>query len=160
MPSFDVVSEIDQHELNNAVDQANREVGTRFDFKGTESKYELDKNVVTIVSESEFQIQQMEEILRNKLVKRNIETSCLKIDSPVTSGKTVKQIVTCRQGIDATLAKQIVKIIKDSKMKVDAAIQGEKVRITGKKRDDLQDAITLLKKSALELPLQYNNFRD
>jgi cyclic-di-GMP-binding protein len=160
MPSFDTVSEINPHELANAVDQANREVANRFDFKGTESRFERDETVITVVSESEFQLQQMLEILRNKITKRDIELSCLKIDPVVLSEKTAKQTVTCRQGIDATLAKQIVKAIKDSKIKVDASIQGDKVRIAGKKKDDLQLAIALLRQQKFELPLQFNNFRD
>ena len=160
MPSFDVVSEIDLHELTNAVDQTNREVGNRFDFKGTDSKIEQNGAEITLISQSEFQLQQIMEILLNKMVKRGIDIGCIERKPPVPSGKEVRQLVTARQGIDKELAKKIVKIVKDSKIKVQAAIQGEQVRITGKKRDDLQQTIALLKDSKLDLPLQYNNFRD
>ena len=160
MPSFDVVSEIDLHELTNAVDQTNREVGNRFDFKGTDSKIEQNGAEITLISQSEFQLQQIMEILLNKMVKRGIDIGCIERKPPVPSGKEVRQLVTARQGIDKELAKKIVKIVKDSKIKVQAAIQGEQVRITGKKRDDLQQIIALLKDSKLELPLQYSNFRD
>lgn len=160
MPSFDVVSEVDLHEAANAVDQANREVGTRFDFKGTGAKYELSENVVTMHAQSEFQLKQMFDILQLKLTKRGIDIACLKVDDVQTAGKDAKQVVTLRQGIDQPLAKKVVQLIKDSKMKVQAAIQGEQVRITGKKKDDLQDAMALLRKNKLDLPLQFNNFRD
>ncbi len=160
MPSFDVVSEIDLHELTNAVDQTNREVGNRFDFKGTDSKIEQNGAEITLISQSEFQLQQIMEILLNKMVKRGIDIGCIERKPPAPSGKEVRQLVTARQGIDKELAKKIVKIVKDSKIKVQAAIQGEQVRITGKKRDDLQQIIALLKDSKLELPLQYSNFRD
>jgi len=160
MPSFDIVSEIDLHEVTNAVDQANREVGTRFDFKGSNASFELKESVITLVGENEFQLQQMRDILQPRLAKRGVDLLCLKIDPPQTTGRQAKQTLTLRQGIDTPLAKQIVKLIKDSKMKVQAAIQGDQVRVTGKKRDDLQEAIALLKKSDLELPLQFTNFRD
>lgn len=160
MPSFDVVSEVDLHELTNAVDQTGREVGNRFDFKGTNSKIEQNGAEITLISESEFQLEQIMDILRNKMVKRGIDIGCLEIKDPVTSGKEVRQLVIARQGIDKELARKIVKMVKDAKIKVQAAIQGEQVRVTGKKRDDLQHIITLLKDAKLELPLQYNNFRD
>ena len=160
MPSFDVVSEIDMHELTNAVDQANREVGNRFDFKGTNSKIEQKEAEITIISESDFQIKQITEILHNKMVKRGIDIGCLDARDPVPSGKEVRQTIVARQGIDKELAKKIVKLVKDSKMKVQAAIQGEQVRITGKKRDDLQQVIAMLKDAKLGIPLQYDNFRD
>ncbi|NOZ53257.1 MAG: YajQ family cyclic di-GMP-binding protein [Gammaproteobacteria bacterium] len=160
MPSFDVVSEVDIHELANAVDQANREVGNRFDFKGTDSRFELKELEVSSMSESEFQLQQMLDILQNKMVKRSIDIGCLDVKPPVTSGKHVSQQVVVQHGIDKELARKIVKIVKDSKVKVQAAIQGEQVRITGKKRDDLQQVITVLKEAKLGLPLQYTNFRD
>lgn len=160
MPSFDIVSEVDLHEVSNAVDQANREVGTRFDFKGTDAQYALKEAVVTLQAENEFQLQQMLDILQPRLAKRGVDILCLKIDPPQVSGRQAKQTVTLRQGIDTPLAKQIVKLIKDSKMKVQAAIQGDQVRVTGKKRDDLQEAMALLRKSELELPLQFTNFRD
>jgi uncharacterized protein YajQ (UPF0234 family) len=160
MPSFDVVSEVDKHELANALDQANREVGNRFDFKGTGSKYELEERVVTLHSQSDFQLKQMLDILRDKLTRRGIDIACLKIDEPEILGREARQRVTVREGLETTLAKEIVKLIKDSKLKVQAAIQGETVRVTGKKKDDLQDVIALLRKSKLEMPLQFKNFRD
>jgi len=160
MPSFDVVSEVDQHEVTNAVDQANREISTRFDFKGVEASFEQSDLVVTVVAEGEFQIQQMVDILRNKLIKRNIDVACMEKGNLVQSGMQVKQDVTLRAGIDTPLAKKIVKLIKDKKMKVQAAIQGEQVRVTGKKRDDLQQVIALLREGGFDLPLQFNNFRD
>lgn len=160
MPSFDVVSEIDKHELTNAVDQSNREVGNRFDFKGTNSKIEQNGAEITIISESEFQIEQIMDILRNKVVKRGIDIGCLELKDPVMSGKEVRRTVIAREGIDKDLARKIVKMVKDSKIKVQAAIQGEQVRISGKKRDDLQQVIALLKDARLGLPLQYINFRD
>ena len=160
MPSFDVVSEVDLHELTNAVDQTSREVGNRFDFKGTNSKIEQNGAEISLISESECQLEQIMDILRNKMVKRGIDIGCLEIKDPVTSGKEVRQLVIARQGIDKELARKIVKMVKDAKIKVQAAIQGEQVRISGKKRDDLQQIITLLKDAKLGLPLQYNNFRD
>jgi len=160
MPSFDVVSELDMHEVNNAVDQANREVTTRFDFKGANAKYELKDNLVTLRAQSDFQLQQMLDILYAKLTKRGIDITCATTNDPELVGKEAKQIVTLRQGIDTPLARQIVKLIKDSKTKLQAAIQGDQVRISGKKRDDLQNAITLLKEKELEMPIQYTNFRD
>lgn len=160
MPSFDIVSEVDQHEITNAVDQSNREVSTRFDFKGTGAVYELSETVITLKAENEFHLQQMRDILNPKLAKRGIDLQCLKVDPPEGAGRQVRQTVTLRQGIDSPLAKKIVKLIKDNKLKVQAAIQGDQVRVTGKKRDDLQEAIALLRGSDLELPLQFTNFRD
>jgi len=160
MPSFDIVSEIDMHEVANAVDQANREVGTRFDFKGTDASYERAENVVTQRGSSDFQLQQMRDILYNKLTKRGIDIRCTDVGDSEQSGKGVKQTVTLRQGIDADLARKIVKLIKDAKLKVQAAIQGDQVRVTGKKRDDLQEVIAMLRKAELPMPLQFNNFRD
>lgn len=160
MPSFDVVSEVNLHEAANAVDQANREVDTRFDFKGSGAKFELAESVITLSAESEFQLQQMLDILHTKLAKRGVDIASLKTEPPQIAGKQAKQTVTLIQGIDAALAKKIVKLIKDSKMKVQAAIQGEKVRVTGKKRDDLQEVIALLRGAELEQPLQFDNFRD
>lgn len=160
MPTFDVVSEIDMHELTNAVDQANREVGNRFDFKGTHSKIEQAQAEITVISESEFQVEQIMDILRGKMVKRGIDIGCLDVKDPVTSGKEVRQLVIARQGIDKELSRKIVKLVKDSKIKVQAAIQGDQVRVSGKKRDDLQQIIALLKDAKLDLPLQYTNFRD
>lgn len=160
MPSFDVVSEIDRHEAVNAVDQANREVGTRFDFKGSGANFELKDSVITMTAQAEFQLKQMLDVLQIKLSKRGIDIACLKIDPPQVAGKEARQLVTLRQGLDAPLAKKIVQAVKDSKLKVQASIQGEQVRITGKKRDDLQDVIALLRNGKFELPLQFNNFRD
>ena len=160
MPSFDVVSEIDQHEAANAIDQANREVGTRFDFKGSDANFELKESVITMTAQAEFQLKQMLDVLQIKLSKRGIDITCLKIDPPQVAGKEARQVVTLRQGLDAPLAKKVVQAIKDSKLKVQASIQGEQVRITGKKRDDLQDVMALLRGGKFELPLQFNNFRD
>ncbi len=160
MPSFDIVSEIDMHEANNAVDQANREVSTRFDFKGSGAKFELNDAVIMMHAEVEFQLQQMLDILQNKLTKRGIEINCLEINEPQQSGMKIHQTVIMRHGLDTPLAKKIVKMIKDSKLKTQAAIQGEKVRITGKKRDDLQKIMTLVREAKLDLPLQFENFRD
>lgn len=160
MPSFDVVSEVDHHELNNGVDQANREVTTRFDFKGTNSEFEIAELVITMKTESEFQLQQMYDILCNKLVKRGIDIACLEKGEPVIHARTATQAVKVREGIETPVAKDMVKLIKQSKAKVQAAIQGDQLRVTGKKRDDLQEVIALLKGANLEIPLQYKNFRD
>ena len=160
MPSFDVVSDFDAHEASNAIDQSNREVTTRFDFKGTGSKYELDGQVIALTSQSDFQLQQMLDILRQKLVKRGIDIACLDEKEPEFSGSEARQQVILRKGIDSDLARKLVKMVKGSKLKVQAAIQGDQLRISGKKRDDLQAVITLLKKADVELPLQYENFRD
>ena len=160
MPSFDVVSELDMHEVNNAVDQANREVATRFDFKGTDSKFNREETVVTLHSESEFQLGQMLDILRGKLNRRGIDLACMKVDEPEQTGRQAKQVVTLRQGIETDLAKKMVKMIKDKKLKVQAQIQGEKVRVSGKKKDDLQQVIATLKAADIEMPLQFTNFRD
>ncbi|MCC5812168.1 MAG: YajQ family cyclic di-GMP-binding protein [Ectothiorhodospiraceae bacterium] len=160
MPSFDVVSEIDLHEVSNAVDQASREVGNRFDFKGSKADFSLDGHVVTMTSESEFQLQQMLDILYAKLSKRGVDIGCVELGKVEQAGKYAHQQITLRHGIDSDLARKIVKLVKDAKLKVQAAIQGDKVRITGKKRDDLQQVIALLKQAELDLPLQYENFRD
>ena len=159
MPSFDVVSEVDHHELSNGLNQANREVTTRFDFKGSNSKYELSDLVITMNSESEFQLQQMYDILCNKLVKRGIDIACLEKAEPIIQARTATQAVKVNEGIDTPIAKKLVKLIKESKSKVQAAIQGEQLRITGKKRDDLQHVISLLKAADVDTPLQYKNFR-
>jgi uncharacterized protein YajQ (UPF0234 family) len=160
MPSFDVVSEVNHHELSNAVDQANREVTTRFDFKGTGSNFELAGNLVTMNTQSEFQLQQMYDILCNKLVKRGVDIACLELGDPTIQLKTATQAVTVREGIDAAEAKKMIKLIKDRKMKVQTAIQGDQLRVTGKKRDDLQEVIALLKEGSFAMPLQFKNFRD
>ncbi|MCH9697750.1 MAG: YajQ family cyclic di-GMP-binding protein [Gammaproteobacteria bacterium] len=160
MPSFDIVSEVNMHEVSNAIDQTNREVSTRFDFKGTDSGVELSDVIATIHSESEFQLDQILQILHAKMVKRNIDIGCLETGKPQGSGKSYQQSVTFRQGIESLLAKKIVKLIKDKKLKVQAAIQGEQIRVSGKKRDDLQQVIAMLKDQDFGLPLQYINFRD
>ena len=160
MPSFDVVSDFDAHEASNGIDQANREVNTRFDFKGTGSKFELDDQLITLISQSDFQLQQMLDIMRQKLAKRGIDLACLEEREPEVTGSEARQIVLMRKGIESDLARKLVKQIKSSKLRVQAAIQGDKLRISGKKRDDLQAAIALLKESDTELPLQYENFRD
>lgn len=160
MPSFDIVSEVDLHEVTNAVDQASREVGQRFDFKGTNAKFEQQESVVTLTAPSDFQLNQMLDILKLKLAKRNIDTACLKIDLPVLSGQIARQVVTMRQGIDTELGKKIQRQIKDSKLKVQAAIQDKQVRVTGKSRDDLQSAIAMIRKGGHDMPLQFTNFRD
>ncbi len=160
MPSFDVVSKIDSHELKNALDQASREVGNRFDFKGSDVKYTEADGVITLDAESEMQLQQMLDILFNKISKRGIDLGALETGDPQTSGKRILQKVTIRQGIDKELGRKIVKLVKESKMKMQASIQGEQVRITGKKRDDLQKMIASLESADLGLPLQFDNFRD
>ncbi len=160
MPSFDIVSEVDLQEVRNAVDQANREVGARFDFKGVSAKFELTDAEVLLTAEQEFQLQQMMDILRQKLVKRKVDIACLEVGTPETSLNAARQRVLIRQGIDTDTAKKIVKAIKAAKLKVQAQIQGDKVRVTGKKRDDLQKVIAMLRDSDYGLPLQYINFRD
>jgi uncharacterized protein YajQ (UPF0234 family) len=160
MPSFDIISEFDPHEVTNAVDQASKEVGTRFDFKGTESSFELSENKIVMTSESAFQLQQMFSIICAKLSRRGIDIACLDVGEAKGSGKLMRQEITLKQGIDSANAKKIVKLIKDKKLKVQAAIQGDQVRVTGKKRDDLQDVIQMLRNEKLELPLQFENFRE
>lgn len=160
MPSFDIISEVNLHEAANAVDQASREVDTRFDFKGSGAKFELTESVITLTGDSDFQLQQMREILHLKLAKRGVDIASLKADPAQQTGRQAKQTITLAQGIEAALAKKIVKLLKDSKVKVQAAIQGDKVRVTGKKRDDLQECIALLRAAELEQPVQFDNFRD
>ena len=160
MPSFDVVSEIDQHELTNAVDQANREIGNRFDFKNTDSRVEQDDNQLTLCAPTDFQVDQVLDILRGTLAKRKIDLKSLKAGDKESNVAECKMPLTIQQGIDQALAKKITTQIKSSKMKVQAAIQGEQVRVTAKKRDDLQAVMAMLRKADLELPLQFNNFRD
>ena len=160
MPSFYIVSELNAHEVANAVDQASREVGTRFDFKGTNAKFELNEFVITLSASADFQLKQMMDILRLKLAKRGIDVNCMKIDDPVITGSTAKQIVTLRQGIETELGKKIQRLIKDSKLKVQAAIQDKQVRVTGKSRDDLQEVIALVRGAKLDMPTQFTNFRD
>ncbi len=160
MPTFDVVSDFDIHEARNAVDQAKREVDTRFDFKGTGSKFALDGEVIVMTSKSDFQLAQMLDILRQKIAKRGIDIACMQVEEPEIALHEARQKIILRKGIESLLAKRLVKTIKASKLKVQAAIQGDKLRITGKKRDDLQAAISLLKETDVEIPLQYDNFRD
>jgi uncharacterized protein YajQ (UPF0234 family) len=162
MPTFDIVSEIDRHELTNAVDQANRELTQRFDFKDSGAIFELSEKDLTIVMKAkvEFQLQQMLDILRNKLAKRGIDVGCMDVKDPNTNLAEARQDVLLRHVIDQDCGKKIVKLIKESKLKVQGSIQGDKVRITGKQRDDLQTAITMLKKQEFDRPLQFENFRD
>lgn len=160
MPSFDVVSEVDMHEVTNAVDQANREVHTRFDFKGTDSSYAREDAVITMQTQSDFQLRQMLDILQGKLTRRGVDIACLTLGEPEVAVKSASQTVTIRQGLDADLCRKLVKMIKEPKLKVQAAVQGEKVRVTGKKRDDLQQVIATLRDAKLEMPLQFVNFRD
>ena len=160
MPSFDIVSELNEHELTNAIDQANREVATRFDFKGTDSNYTYEKETIKISTESDFQLKQMIDILQNKLTKRGIDLRHIEEKDPVIQLKTAVQELKMKKGIEQDTAKKIIKFIKESKLKVQGAIQGEQVRVTGKKRDDLQEAIAILKEGNFGLPIQFTNFRD
>ena len=160
MPSFDVVSEVDKHELANAVDQANRELANRFDFKGTDARFELAGAQITQTAPGEFQLRQMLDILRARLTARGIDVRCLDVGEPEINLARAKQEITVKQGIEQPVAKKIVGQIKAAKIKVDAQINGDKLRITGKKRDDLQIAIALLRKGEFEVPLQFDNFRD
>ncbi|MCU7841444.1 MAG: YajQ family cyclic di-GMP-binding protein [Candidatus Thiodiazotropha sp. (ex Troendleina suluensis)] len=160
MPSFDIVSEVDLQEVRNAVDQANREIGTRFDFKGMDAKFEQSDSDITLRAEQEFQLNQMMDILRQKLVKRKVDIAAMDIKDPETSLNAARQVVVIKQGIEIDVAKKMVKEIKSSKLKVQAQIQGEQVRVTGKKRDDLQQVITFIRDKDYGLPLQYQNFRD
>jgi cyclic-di-GMP-binding protein len=160
MPSFDVVSEFDTHELTNAVDQAVRELTQRFDFKGTDATFELDGATVTMSAPADFQLKQMLEILKLRIAKRGIDIACIEVKDPVVNLAKAKQLVLLKQGIDPETGKKVSRLLKDSKLKVQAQIQGEKVRVTGKKRDDLQEAIAFLRKAEVEVPLQFNNFRD
>ena len=160
MPSFDVVSEVDLQEVRNAVDQANREVGTRYDFKGVDAGFELNETEVQLKAEQEFQLGQMMDILRQKLTKRKVDIACIEVKEPVTTLNAARQQVVIRQGIDTDTAKKMVKAIKGGKIKVQAQIQGEQVRVSGKKRDDLQQVIFSLREADYGLPLQFINFRD
>ncbi len=160
MPSFDVVCELDLHELANALDQSNREIATRFDFKGVEASFTLKDSDITLKAESEFQLDQMLDILKKKLIKRNVDLAHIKTEEPTVSGKVAEQKVTMQKGINGEIAKKIVKFLKESKLKIQASILGDQVRVTGAKKDDLQAAIALLRKQDFQLPLQFNNFRD
>ncbi len=161
MPSFDVVSEVDEHEVANAIDQANREISTRFDFKGSDARVDSSDMTLTLFADDEFKVGQVRDILENKLVRRKVDVGCLDYSEVESAaGDTARQSVAVRQGIDQERARKLVKLIKDMKMKVQTAIQGDKLRVTGKKRDDLQAVIAMLKDKDLGLPLQYVNFRD
>ena len=160
MPSFDVVSEVDIHVFTNAVDQASRLIANRFDFKGADAGFDRKDRVVTLHAESEFQIQQMRDVLRTAIAKCGIDARAMKEADVQGGGRIVKQEITMRHGIEIELARQIVKLVKESKIKVQASIQGDQVRVTGKKRDDLQETMAMLRKQELEAPLQFQNFRD
>ena len=160
MPSFDVVSEVDTHELTNAVDQANRELATRFDFKGVDAKFEREDAVITQSAPTDFQLKQMTDILRARLTARGIDVRCLEFGDVETNLAGARQKVTVKQGIERDLAKKIQAALKEAKLKVDSQINGDKLRVNGKKRDDLQAAIALLRAGEFELPLQFDNFRD
>jgi len=161
MPSFDIVSEVDMHEVNNAIGQANREVDTRFDFKGVDAKFAVtEESEVMVSAEVDFQIRQMLEILRAKLVKRGVDIKSFVEGDVETTGQKASMKVKIQQGIDSEIARKIVKKVKETKIKVQTAIQGDKLRVSGKKRDDLQSVMSVLKELNLGIPLQYNNFRD
>ena len=160
MPSFDIVSEVDMHEVANAIDQTNRELDTRFDFKGSGARVESTDPVLSLQAGNEFQIKQMLDILHRKMAKRGIDIDALSEGNVETSGTRAKLEITIRQGIDQDSTRKIIKLIKESKIKVQSSIQGDKVRISGKKRDDLQEVIRLLRDANTGLPLQYINFRD
>ena len=160
MPSFDIVSEVKMNEVLNAVDNANRELATRFDFRGVEASFELNKEEVKLEADADFQLKQMVEMLRGALLKRNIENSSMEVGHSVHSGKRFHLTVKFKQGIEKETAKKLVKLIKDSKIKVQVAIQGDVVRVTGKKRDDLQETMALVRGAELGQPMQFQNFRD
>ena len=160
MPSFDIVSRLDPHEVANAVDQANRELDKRFDFRSANARFELAESVVTLRADAEFRLKQMQEILLQRLAARGIDIRCAEFADPEVNLSAARQKATLKQGVDQALAKKLVKLLKDSGIKAQAQIQGDQLRVTGKKRDDLQLAIALLRKSDVEMPLQYENFRD
>ena len=161
MPSFDIVSEVNQVELRNAVEQSNKEIANRFDFKGSDARIEPGEDTLTLFADDEFKLGQVYDVLTAKLAKRNVDVRCLdRGDIEKVSGNKVKQVVAIKEGVAGDLAKKIVKIIKDSKLKAQASIQGEAVRVSGAKRDVLQEAIALVRKSVTDVPLQFNNFRD
>jgi uncharacterized protein YajQ (UPF0234 family) len=160
MPSFDTVSEVDLHEVSNAVDQANREIGNRYDFKGSSARVVQSEDQLTIQADNEFQLDQVRDILHFKLAKRGIDLGSLEEGKLETTVNQARQALRVQQGISQDIAKRIVKLVKDAKFKVQASVQGDKVRVTGKNRDDLQKVIAMLKGAEIELPLQYNNFRD
>ncbi len=160
MPSFDVVSEVDLHQLTNAVDQAGRIIANRFDFKGVDASFERDERLVLMTAEAEFQVTQMEDMLRSALIKCDIDPGAMGCGEPITTGKQVKQSVQLRHGLDSDQCRSVIKKIKEAKLKVQAQVQGEQVRVTGKKRDDLQQVMAILREGDLGSPLQFNNFRD
>lgn len=160
MPSFDIVSEVDIHELTNAVDQANRIVSNRFDFKGVDAQFSREDRVVTIIAEQEFQVQQMLDMLQSAVHKCGIDISCMEMGAVQQSGKQSRQTATFKHGLDRDISKKLVKAIKDEKFKVQAQVQGEQLRVTGKKRDDLQAVIAFIKSGDYGMPLQFTNFRD
>ncbi len=160
MPTFDIVSELNEEEVRNATENANRELSTRFDFRNVEASFEYKEASVVMSAEDDFQLKQMMDILRNALVKRSVDTSSMERNDSQHTGKNHRQTVTFKQGIEQPLAKKIVKLIKDKKLKVQASIQGDQLRVTGKKRDDLQSVMALLKQEDMGQPLQFNNFRD
>ena len=160
MPSFDTVSEVDLPEVTNAVDQTTREVGNRYDFKGSNARLELESENITLIADNEFQLNQLKDILHQKLAKRGVDLGSLEEGKLEVHLHQTRQIITVQQGIPQDTARKIVKLVKDAKMKVQVSIQGDKVRINGKKRDDLQNVIALLKEAPIELPLQFVNFRD
>lgn len=161
MPSFDIVSEVDTVELKNAVDQASKEIGQRYDFKGSDARVEQAEKLLTLYADTDFQLDQVYDVVLNKMAKRNVDVRCLergKVEK--VSGNKVKQEVKVRAGVEQDLSKKIIKLLKDSKLKVQASIQGDAVRVSGAKRDTLQEAIALVRKSITDFPLQYQNFRD
>lgn len=160
MPSFDVVSEVDKHALTNAVDQASKVIVSRYDFKGVDAKFDRKEYEITMIADNEYQLDAMLDSLRSALHKNGIGVSCLDVKPVKTAGKQVKKDIVVRTGVESELAKKIVKMIKDEKMKVQASIQGDQVRVTGKKRDDLQECMAMLRAADIEIPLQYTNFRD
>ena len=160
MPSFDIVSEVDKHELTNAIDQANKELGNRFDFKGVEASFVFEDGNIAQSAPSEFQLQQMTDILRTRLTARKIDPRCLQFSDVLTNVAGARQTVKVQQGIERDLAKKIQGLIKDAKLKVESQINGDKLRISAKKRDDLQAAMQLLRGQEFERPLQFDNFRD
>lgn len=160
MPSFDIVSEVNMHEVTNAIDQSNREIGNRFDFKTANARFELDGDTVILSAEAEFHLKQMIDILQTKLSRRKVDLGCLAFGQIETVGKLARQVVTIRQGLESELTKQITKEVKGLKLKIQPAIQGEKVRISGKKKNDLQEVIAYLKGQEYDMPLQFTNYRD
>ncbi|MEM9601860.1 MAG: YajQ family cyclic di-GMP-binding protein [Pseudomonadota bacterium] len=160
MPSFDIVSEVDAHELQNAIDQVNREIGNRFDFKGADARVELNTPTLTLSAQSDFQVKQIRPMLYERLAKRGIDVQCLDEGAVEPTGQRARQLITVREGVDKDLARKVVKLVKDSKLKVQAAVQGDQVRVSGKKRDDLQKVMAVIRGAELGQPLQFNNFRD